>query len=79
MTNPKCPDCRKRLIKIPCTEKEYICANDDCPANVEDRKKGYVGYVEYSISFYRIRHYKIQMGKAKDLKKVLFILVVATV
>jgi len=47
VTNPKCPDCGERLVKISGTDKEYICANEDCPANVEDRKKGYVGHVEH--------------------------------
>jgi len=47
MTNPRCPDCGKRLVKIPGTDKEYICNDDDCPANIKERELGRAGSVEY--------------------------------
>lgn len=47
MTNPKCPDCEKRLVKIPGTNREYICTNDDCPANIREGELGRAGYAEY--------------------------------
>ena len=47
MTNPKCPDCGERLVKITGANKEYICANDECPANIREQKCGYAGHVEY--------------------------------
>lgn len=47
MMNPKCPDCGERLAKIPGTDKEYICANDDCPANIREQKLGHAGSAEY--------------------------------
>jgi len=45
--NPKCPDCGKRLVKIPGTDGEYICANDDCPANIREQELGHAGHAEY--------------------------------
>lgn len=47
MTNPKCPDCGERLVKIPGTDKEYICANEDCPANKRRRKMMLFTHAEY--------------------------------
>ena len=47
MTNPKCPDCGERLVKISGTDKEYICANNDCPANIKSNKDGIFSHVEY--------------------------------
>jgi len=47
MTNPKCPDCGKILVHIPVTIQEYICANDECPANIRERELGHGGHVEY--------------------------------
>lgn len=29
----RCPDCGKRLTKIPPCAGEWACLNDDCPAN----------------------------------------------
>jgi len=47
VTNPKCPDCGKRLVKIPGTDGEYICNDDNCPANIREQKLGRAGHVEY--------------------------------
>ena len=47
MMNPKCPDCGERLVKISGADSEYICSNDDCPANIRERKLGLAGHAEY--------------------------------
>lgn len=47
MSNPKCPDCGKRLVKISGTDKEYICVNNGCPANIKSNKDGVFSHVEY--------------------------------
>ena len=47
MSNPKCPDCGKILLKISYADKEYFCPNDDCPANIREKELGHAGHAEY--------------------------------
>jgi hypothetical protein len=44
----KCPACNKGLKLInPSQGHEYICINEECPANKEARDMGFVGYFEF--------------------------------
>jgi len=44
----KCPACKKGLRLInPSQRYEYICINENCPANKELKESGSSGYFEF--------------------------------
>lgn len=42
MNNMHCPNCGKRLYKL--ADGEYVCHNDDCPANKRNFKYVHAEY-----------------------------------
>ena len=43
----KCPACGQRLYKIQPGLEEYVCRNEECPANKKLRDEGYFTFYEF--------------------------------